>query len=51
VRDHGERDTEAREQGGNDNGQSEDGLHKTTTIVLDHPHRRQNRPNGTEAAA
>jgi hypothetical protein len=48
---HGERDGEAREQGGSDNGQSEDGLHKTMTIVLDRPHMRQNGPTGTEADA
>jgi hypothetical protein len=47
---HG-RDGETREQRGNDNGQSKDGLHKTTTIAPNHPHRRQNGRNGTEVDA
>jgi hypothetical protein len=45
------RDGETREQRGNDHGQSEDGLHKTTTIAPNHPHRRQNGRNGTEVDA
>jgi hypothetical protein len=44
---HG-RDGEAHEQGGNHNGQSEDSLHETPTIVLNHRHMRHNGRNSTK---